>query len=120
MDEALTIVKSLRPTTYFFDTEEHPHYGLSETLQYGFIAQEIEAVLPDLVMETQIGDFVKHKEKDKAGNDVTFTEFKGYDFPQLIPILTKAIQEQQEIIEETQAKNAELEARLAAIEARLK
>lgn len=120
MNEALEIVKNLRPTTYFFDTEQHPHYGLSETLQYGFIAQEIEAVLPDLVMETKIGDYVKTKDKDKAGNDVTYTNFKGYDFPQLIPILTKAIQEQQIIIDQTQAKNAELEARLEALEAKLK
>ena len=120
MNEALEIVKNLRPTTYFFDTEQHPHYGLSETLQYGFIAQEIEAVLPDLVMETKIGDYVKTKDKDKAGIYVTYTNFKGYDFPQLIPILTKAIQEQQIIIDQTQAKNAELEARLEALEAKLK
>lgn len=117
MSNALEIVKQLNPTTYHFNTEEHPHYGLSETLQYGFIAQEIEEVLPEMVMETQIGDYVKHKEKDKSGNEVTYKTFKGYDFPQLIPILTKAIQEQQELIESFETKNQELEARLAALEA---
>ena len=56
----------------------------------GFIAQEVEPVLPDL-----IGDFM-HDDLDDA---------KTVKMSDIIPTLVKAIQEQQEIIEELKANS---------------
>lgn len=120
LEGALEIVESLRATTYFFDTELNPHFGLSETKQFGFIAQEIEEVIPEIVLDAEIPGLAKPRGQKESMEDVEYATFKSYDFPQLIPILTKAIQEQQDIIEAMEEKNKDLEARLSALERRMK
>jgi hypothetical protein len=63
--------------------------------QLGFIAQELEQVFPLLVSETP--------DKDKDGNDLG-TVTKAVKTSILIPILVKAIQEQQAIINSLKAR----------------
>ena len=87
----LSTVMSLRPVEYekknsIKEIEYNRH-------EIGFIAQEIAKVLPSLVTEG--------KDSDKI-LAVSYTE--------LIPVLTKAIQEQQFQIEALKAKNEQLEA----------
>lgn len=118
LDGALEIVESLRATTYYFDTDLNPNFGLSETKQYGFIAQEIEEVIPEIVLDAEIPGLAKPRRQKESMEDVEYSTFKSYDFPQLIPILTKAIQEQQDLIEGLQAKNKDLESRLEILEDR--
>ena len=67
----------------------------------GFIAQEVEQVLPELVM-----DYVYNK--DEEGNDIIKKSLKMGD---ILPTLVKAIQEQQAMIQELKAKVAALEAK---------
>ena len=57
--------------------------------QIGFIAQEVEEIVPEIVSTDQEG-------------------YKGIAYAKLTPILVKAIQEQQELIEELKAEIAEL------------
>lgn len=100
IDNALTTVAALRPVSYekkiSIDATE---YKIKED---GFIAQELRKVLPDLVNEGL--------DKDKT---------LSVNYNAIIPILTKAIQEQKDIIVKEQEKNKQLEARLKAIEAKL-
>jgi hypothetical protein len=70
--------------------------------QIGFVAQEIEQVFPSMVEE--IAD------KDKEGNDLGTTT-KTVKTTVLIPILVKAIQEQQTIINDLKARVEALEAK---------
>lgn len=72
----LQAVLALNPTMY--------NYKGSDKLSLGFIAQEVKQVVPEVVELTGMGP-----EKDYLG--VKYTE--------LIPVLTKAIQEQQQQIE---------------------
>lgn len=65
--------------------------------QIGFIAQEVEEIIPYLVYTGKDG-------------------YKKIDYSKLSVILTKSIQEQQKMIEEKDAKIAKLEERLAKIE----
>ena len=65
----------------------------------GFIAEEVAAVLPELVTRTADG---------KA---------TGLDYGRVVPVAVEAIKAQQKRIEGLEARNAELEARLRAIEA---
>jgi len=73
----------LRPVSYqYIDSLEEP--GLrGKKYHYGFIAQEYEKVFPTLVSEDTKG-------------------YKGISSVELIPILVKAIQEQQKTIEQQQ------------------
>ena len=86
----LSTVMKLNPVSYkkrlSFDTGEY------NKKEIGFIAQEVQEILPDLV---------------SVGPDENKT--LSLDYNSLIPILTKAIQEQQVLIEALKAKVERLE-----------
>ncbi|NVK73129.1 MAG: tail fiber domain-containing protein [Oceanospirillaceae bacterium] len=89
----LSEVMSLRPVTFTWNEKSN----MEEGLQHGFIAQEVAEVFPELVGQRSDGYYtVSYKE--------------------LVPALTAAIQEQQDIISEQDRKLQELEARLLALE----
>ena len=81
----------LNPVYYEFKTEEYPFIQLPNGVHSGFIAQEIELEFPDLVS--------LEKQPDSDQNPFIF---KGVNYIELIPLLTKAIQEQQVLIEDLQ------------------
>jgi hypothetical protein len=88
----------LRPTTFLYRTE-YEFMGLSRERRFGFIAQEVEAVFPELVSEQ-----VHSPQQDDEGRIVREAlSYKGVDQLSLIPILVQAIQEQQMEIEALRA-----------------
>ena len=91
LGSSLDRVKSLRPVTF----EYTRHAGYTHE---GFIAHEVQEVLPQAVQ----GD------KD-AVNEEGEPVYQSYDKSLLIPLLTKAIQEQQELIETLTARIETLE-----------
>jgi hypothetical protein len=91
MINALNKVSQLKPVTY--------KWKANGTNSQGFIAHELQAVVPDCV--TGEKDAV-----DAEGNPV----YQGIDTSFLVATLTAAIQEQQAMIEELKAKVAALEA----------
>ncbi|MEO0584746.1 MAG: tail fiber domain-containing protein [Bacteroidota bacterium] len=102
LNSALAIVSQLRPTTYTYRTDEFVGMNLEDDLQYGFIAQEVQDVLPSVTM-----DIRQPIMKDNDPTNMTYEDFVGMDYVQLIPILTAAIQE-------LEAKVAKLEKEKAA------
>lgn len=74
------LLASIRPVAYNFRTEEFPQGQFDDKLHYGIIAQELEAVLPNLVYTDLEG-------------------YKGINYTELIPLLIKSNQEQQALIE---------------------
>ena len=98
MENVLETVAALRPVSYEKRmTMKDSEYNIKED---GFIAQEIRKVLPDFVSE---------------GNDADKTLMVNYTA--IIPVLTKAIQEQQTQIK---AQQAQLEAQQAQIDMLIK
>ncbi|MEO0584745.1 MAG: tail fiber domain-containing protein [Bacteroidota bacterium] len=94
LNSALDIVSQLRPTTYTYRTDEFEAMNLEDDLQYGFIAQEVQDVLPSVTM-----DIRQPIMKDNDPANATYENFVGMDYVQLIPILTAAIQElRQEVV----------------------
>ncbi len=96
-------VLQLRPVTWTW--KQRP----DDRLQFGLIAQEVETVLPELVTT----------EKDAE-------QTKGINYIGLMPVVIKAIQEQQKEFEQKEAaikslktENAALQQRNAALDARL-
>ena len=105
-------------------------------MQFGFIAQDLEKVLPNLVSKQILNvstNGVGGKEKlevDENGNIIKTEavnspennslsqkeEFKGINYTGLISVLTQGIKEQQTEIETLKAKNADLEKRMQALE----
>lgn len=104
IENGLTLLNKLNPVTYDYKDGEYPELNLSDRLQYGFIAQEVEQVIPELVTKS-----TKPELKDAEGNVISKGgEYKGINYDGLIPVLTKSIQEQQAIIEKLINEVAEL------------
>jgi len=89
-NNALDNIMKLRPVTYEMKTEEYPFMNFEKGTQIGFIAQEMEPIFPSLVVS---GAHPGENENDP------FIEYKGINYIGLTPILVKAMQEQQIIID---------------------
>ncbi|MBT8234296.1 MAG: hypothetical protein HKO66_01510, partial [Saprospiraceae bacterium] len=95
-------VMQLKPSSYTYKTDgEYAFLNLPETNQIGFIAQELKNVYPEFVKESEIVN------SDHDAN--TTHNLHSVNYAAMVPVLTKAIQEQQELIKA-------LEARIEALE----
>jgi len=105
---AMDIILALNPTRYDFRTEEFEMMHLPQDRQYGFIAQEVEEVSPDLVAQASFGN-----RYDAEGELVSEAfEYLGVDYLSIIPILTQGIKEQQAEIDNLNQRLADMEAML--------
>jgi hypothetical protein len=96
-------VLQLKPSSYYWNTKNERMTNADPIkLQYGFIAQELEAVIPAVVS----GD---GSEKD----------YKSVNYEALIPVLTKAIQEQQELIDALKKRNEAMEKKIDVLEKKI-
>lgn len=91
---ALTTIGQLNPSTYTHRANQTAEFELAKGKQYGLIAQEVEKVLPELVIQ-----------KTLIAKDGTI--YKGINYEKLLPILVAAVKEQQQIIDELREENAE-------------
>lgn len=109
IDGAIAIIQQLNPVTYHFDLEKYPTMGLNQELEYGFIAQEVRQILPEI---TRIKYFDTNACEEIGANgqiEDKGEKFVAMDYTRIIPILTKGMQEQQSVIEEQNAKIEALE-----------
>ncbi len=119
IQRGLSTVMSLQPKTYQYKQEEYESLNLPEQKQYGFVAQELQAVLPELTRET-FHPYEEALSDTEKGQGIWFT---SVNYIGLVPILVAGMQEQQGIIEQQdqrisdqEQKIQDLEARLAALE----
>lgn len=114
LQNGIETIMKLNPTTYYFRGDgEYKGLALSRGLHYGLIAQEVEEVLPSLVkdnthtyLETAEGTGPNNPDEK---TEVKVMEYKTMNYTELIPVLIKAVQEQQKQIEELKAKIKDLE-----------
>ena len=100
-DSGLAKILQLKPATFDFINGENN--------QKGFIAQDVEAVIPEVVRTTTMPD-------SNGSVDETDT-YLTINSSAIIPYLVAAVQEQQGIIQEQQTIIDSFETRLAALEA---
>ena len=108
IDVGLDFVKDLNPVTFRWDKrsdyEDRVPTGQNklQELTLGFLAQEVEEV------EKSYGYNVANKTNLVVDRDVDQDHF-GITYEKMIPILTKAIQEQQVIIDDLKSRIENLE-----------
>ncbi len=90
IDSALEKVLGMRGVMFSWRAEEYPDLGLPEGRHNGVIAQEVERMLPEAVMDGPDGR-------------------KAVAYSEIIPVLIEAIKDQQSQIEALKARVAELE-----------
>ena len=104
LTDGLEIVKQLRPVTFKYNDNSTDDDGngmlaaADDKIRYGFIAQEVEEVAPHYV-ETST----------RKINNEEVDDFKSLSTTRMIPMLFKAIQEQQTIIDDLKARIDTLE-----------
>ena len=92
-DGALAKIDQLPVKTYNFNRKEYAELNLPSQKQYGIMAQDLEAIFPEMVLESVHN--IPDPNNEEATNDFTI---KAVNYSQLIPVLVRAIQEQQEMI----------------------
>ena len=97
LQNSLEKVLNLQGVNYDWKINEFPDKHFNEGQQIGFIAQEIEEILP-LVVQT-----------DADG-------YKAVDYSRLTPVLVEAVKEQQAIIAAQQAEITALQKQVASLE----
>ena len=94
-------LKQLRGVTYNWKQENQNDLNFDQQTQYGFIAQEVEMILPELVKEDHRG-------------------YKALNYNGFIPIITETIKEQSTEIENLKRENKALHAEIEEIKRMLK
>jgi hypothetical protein len=93
----------LKPKSFRFRTEdkENAKMNLPEGNHVGLIAEDLQEVFPELVRPVTVTD----EDKDKT---IATRTILAVNYVELIPVLIKAIQEQQQQIAELQYQVASL------------
>jgi hypothetical protein len=112
----LSFIKKLKPVTYHFDgrkLDEHmsgkpvkdnaAYRAGFEKIRTGFLAQDVEAICKELGFDFDAVHVPKNE-----------NDHYSLSYSQFIMPLVKAVQEQQEMIEQQKAENATLQAKLEA------
>lgn len=111
LNGALSLIGQLKPKTYNYINDAD--LRLPEEKQYGFLAQDLEKVMPELVKTVET---VGHKEVEVDGEMVSQPyetgEIKTVNYMAMIPVLVQGMQEQQKLIEEQAKRIEELEAKI--------
>ncbi len=81
LDNGLDSILKIDAYKYFYKTEEFPEMNFSNKKQIGFIAQELEKVLPEVV-----------KTDDKG--------YKSVNYAQVTPMLLQGIKELNSVVEQ--------------------
>jgi hypothetical protein len=111
-DNALTTVMQLNPVIYEMKSHEFQHLGLAHGIQHGFISQEVQQVLPELVKT-----IVHPAQYDTLGFEISpETEFLGLNYNGFISLNTAAIIELNTTFIEQQSKIDDLNKRLSVLE----
>jgi hypothetical protein len=110
INEALNIIDQIVPVSYYYDTETYPNVGFDENrMTYGFIAQDLEKVLPELVKEKTLHTNGTNVRTENMTAERKTEQIKAVNYSLLIPILTQALKDQQSVIDQLQNRVSELE-----------
>jgi type II secretory pathway pseudopilin PulG len=111
--DAIGLLSKLNPVTYNYAADKYKGYNLPTTKQHGLLAQEVQAVLPELV---KINRYITRGEKDKpqVSEDFLAVNYQGF-----IPLLIKAVQEQQGQLTQQQSQLQQQQTAIETLKAAL-
>lgn len=92
INDPLQKLIQLSPKSFEYDHKNYKHLKLQPGTQYGFIAEDLQAIFPSLVKERSVSYMF-------GKNAYRQTKIKVIDEASLIPVLVAAIKEQQLAIE---------------------
>ena len=111
---ALEKILALRGVSHDWRTTEFPESNLPEGRQLGLIAQEVEAVLPEVVSLAPTYGTV-----EETGEIYQTGELYGISYGKIVPVLIEAMKQQQHLIDTQKQEVDDLKTRMAQVEAAL-
>jgi hypothetical protein len=109
INNSMDIISQLNPKSFTFKTKDYPQLNLTDGLNFGLIAQELETVLPDLV--TTAKNPAVYDENGKL--IYKGLEFKCLNYTALIAILIQGIKDQQAMLKQYEKRLKDVEGMLA-------
>lgn len=108
IENASELISQLTPRTYSYVSPANREIPFDEGMRFGFIAQELQEVIPQLVRQATVPERI-----DSTGFvEGTGVELLGIQYSELIPILIAGFQEQNAemaaVIEENQSLETEV------------
>ena len=105
LENSLSKLMQLKVKSFYFKNDQQfAHVNFPKGKNFGFIAQEFEKVIPELVT-----DNINFSSGGDTGSEEESINYKGINYTELIPFLVQAIQEQQEMIDDLKAQVIELQ-----------
>lgn len=96
IESAVELLQQLHPKTYKYK-DNIPYLNLPDRKQYGFIAQELEKVMPELVSQSVRPAIYAEDNRTILAEEF---EYKSVSYTGLIPLLVQAVKELQATNEE--------------------
>jgi len=113
LTDATAILSALQPKTYFYQSPENRPINFDEEMQYGFIAQEVQEIIPTIVKNTHTPQLL-----DSLGVvEGSAVDLLGIQYTAMIPILVAGFQEQNAIVDGQAAEIASQNETIANLEA---
>jgi hypothetical protein len=100
LTDSLDKVMQLQGVSYYYNTQAYPNMNFGESKQIGFIAQDVEKVIPEVVS------------KDNKG-------YESITYDKMSAVLVEAIKEQQTQIETLKTDNQNLQTQVDSLNSRL-
>lgn len=97
IENPLQLIKSLQPLRYEYNTTEYRHLKLPGGVRYGFIAEDVQKVLPGVVYNKPYS-YISGKNATRQAT------VKNVDMESLVPVLIASLKEQQQQIEQLRAE----------------
>jgi hypothetical protein len=111
-DNALAMINTIPVKTYSYKNEGiYGKMHLPEGNQVGIMAQDLEAAFPQLVKESSFEDTRSYHDGLVKKEDIETINFKAVNYTGLVPVMVKAMQEQNELIQKLEGRIKVLEAR---------
>lgn len=106
---------AIEPKSYRWNTSQYPGMGFDDGVQIGFLAQNMEQVLPELVT-----DVTHPTQYDEEGNVIQEqVQLKAIQYMGVVPVLVAGVKEQQSTIAALQEEQSRAQAELDELRAQL-
>ena len=104
IEDATELLLQIVPSSYNYVSDENSQNAYSSELNYGFLAQQVQEVIPNVVHSVPAPMHITENGQINSSGE----ELLGIQYGQFIPLLVAAFQEQHSRLEELTAENDEL------------
>ncbi len=120
IDNPMGMIMQMRGVTYEHRLDQYPDLGLKTGTNYGFIAQEIEIVAPDLVRTKTLPHINSTNRGTSSAPGGSNETVKTVSYIEVVPILLEGIKQQQMMIDSLKTSVEEQQKKIEQLEQQIR